>query len=160
MCYLNCRRCGLTLEVRGREGLLDRCPRCARRGRTVTMSRGATGELKLEGSEAGSGRHVLSLVGEIDVDSSAHLEARVLQLCADGAAGVTLDVTELSFIDSRGLLAVMLSMKRCKSCGCDFAMINGQSPVRGLSELTSLGTLSAPIPIPIPVAVPIGVEGG
>jgi anti-anti-sigma factor len=136
MSYLNCPECGLTVALRGLEAPIEHCPRCvARRRKAVRMSTMRPGELQLR-DEAEDARHTLALVGEMDFLTAPTLEARVVQLCAAGAGEIVLDLTGLSFIDSRGLMAILLSKKRCESRGCSFSMTRGQDPVQRLFELT------------------------
>jgi anti-sigma B factor antagonist len=136
MSYLNCPECGLTVALRGLEAPIEHCPRCvARRRRAVTMSTMRPGELQL-GDDVQDTRHTVTLVGEMDFLTAPTLEAKVVQLCAAGAGEIVLDLTGLSFIDSRGLMAILLSKKRCESRGCRFSMTRGQDPVQRLFELT------------------------
>jgi anti-sigma B factor antagonist len=136
MSYLNCPECGLTVALRGREAPIEHCPRCvARRRKAVRMSPVRPGELQIrEISE--DARHTLLLIGEMDFVTAPTLEARVVALCAAGACEILLDLTELSFIDSRGLMAILLSRKRCESRRCELSMTRGQDPVQRLFELT------------------------
>src|SRR5438067_8119130 len=103
MSYLNCPKCGLTVALRGLEAPIEHCPRCVARHRTtVRMSAVRPGELELRDVKRG-GRHTLLVSGEMDFVTAPALEARVVQLCAAGASEIVLDLTELTFADSRGL---------------------------------------------------------
>jgi anti-anti-sigma factor len=136
MSYLNCPECGLTVPLRGLEAPIEHCPRCiARRRRAVRMSPMRRGELELR-DDAQDARHTLFLTGEMDFLTAPTLEARIVELCAGDASEITIDLTGLSFIDSRGLMAILLSKKRCESRGCSFSMTRGQDPVQRLSEVT------------------------
>jgi anti-sigma B factor antagonist len=136
MSYLNCPECGLTVTLRGLEAPIEHCPRCvARRRRAVRMSPVRPGELEI-GAISEDARHTLLLIGEMDFVTAPTLEARVVALCAAGACEIVLDLTELTFIDSRGLMAILLSRKRCESRGCEFSMTRGRDPVQRLFELT------------------------
>ncbi|HEY4429205.1 MAG TPA: STAS domain-containing protein [Solirubrobacteraceae bacterium] len=136
MSYLNCPECGLTVALRGLEAPLEHCPRCiARRRKAVRMSSVRPGHLEIREASMDA-RHTLCLGGEMDFVTAPALEARVVQLCAAGACEIILDLTALSFIDSRGLMAILLSRKRCESRGCEFSMTRGQDPVQRLFEVT------------------------
>jgi anti-sigma B factor antagonist len=133
--YLNCPDCGLTVALRGLEAPIEHCPRCiARRRKAVRMSAKRPGELEVR-EDAQDARHTLFLTGEMDFVTAPTLEARVVRLCASGAAEITIDLTSLSFIDSRGLMAILLSKKRCESRDCGFSMTRGQDPVQRLFEV-------------------------
>jgi anti-sigma B factor antagonist len=136
MSYLNCPECGLTVALRGLEAPIEYCPRCiARRRRAVRMLAVRPGGLQLI-DDARDARHVLSLRGEMDFVTAPSLEARIVALCASGAGEIVLDLSGLSFIDSRGLMAILLSKKRCESRGCRFSMTRGPDPVQRLFEVT------------------------
>jgi len=136
MAHLNCPECGLTVARRGLEGPIEHCPRCiARRRKAVRMSTMRPGELQLR-DDSQDARHTLFLTGEMDFVTAPTLEARIVQLCAAGASEITIDLADLSFIDSRGLMAILLSKKRCESRGCSFSMTRGQDPVQRLFEVT------------------------
>lgn len=136
MSYLNCPECGLTVALRGLEAPIEHCPRCiAWRRKAVRMSPMRPGKLQVRDISKDA-RHTLFLVGEMDFVTAPMLEARIVQLCAAGACQIVLDLTELSFVDSRGLMAILLSRKRCESRGCEFSMTRGQKPVQRLFELT------------------------
>jgi anti-anti-sigma factor len=133
--YLNCPECGLTVALRGLEAPIEHCPRCiARRRKAVRMSALRPGKLQVR-EEAQDARHTVFLTGEMDFMTAPTLEARVVALCASGAGEITIDLTGLSFIDSRGLMAILLSKKRCESRGCGFSMTRGQDPVQRLFEV-------------------------
>ncbi len=140
MCYLTCPRCGFTAEARGRESAIGRCPRCARVARRpVAMEPARPGELTLRRTFARGGGQTLALSGELDARSAPHLEASVLELCAHGERELTLQLSGLTFIDSRGVHAMLLSRKRCEGYGCALSMVNGNVPVTQLSELAGFG---------------------
>jgi anti-anti-sigma factor len=136
MSYLNCPECGLTIALRGLEAPIEHCPRCiARRRKAVRMSTMRPAELQIR-EIAKDAAHTLFLIGEMDYVTAPALEARVVALCAAGASEIVLDLSDLSFIDSRGLMAILLSKKRCESRACQFSMTRGQYPVQRLFELT------------------------
>jgi anti-anti-sigma factor len=85
-----------------------------------------------------NGCHELALVGELDLATATELEARILQICAGGAQQVVLDLSELVFVDSAGLCAVISSRGICKDHGCSFSLMHAQEPVERLLELTGV----------------------
>jgi anti-sigma B factor antagonist len=64
------------------------------------------GELVVE-DRAQDGRHTLMLAGELDLATASDLDASILRACRDGAKQVVLDLSDLVFVDSTGLRAVI-----------------------------------------------------
>jgi len=82
--------------------------------------------------------HVLALSGELDSDSVPTLEGAISACCADGASSITLDLSELAFIDSSGLWTITVARKWCESHGHGFWLIPGPEPVQYVFEATGL----------------------
>ena len=68
-------------------------------------------------------RHTLILTGELDLASAPVLHRRISQLCRRGASAIALDLGNLTFLDSAGLRAVLLSREICERHGCEFSLI-------------------------------------
>lgn len=81
-------------------------------------------------------RHQLRLEGELDIAAAPALEDAVAQLCTDGASEVELDLSQLSFIDSTGLHAILASKELCEERLCDFWLIPGTDTIQRVFELT------------------------
>ena len=63
--------------------------------------------------------HVVALRGEIDAHTAPKLGSRLFVLAEDGAKGVVVDLSEVTFMDSTGIGVLMnalrnLSIRRCK----------------------------------------------
>lgn len=69
--------------------------------------------------------HTLILTGELNHRSAHALEAEIERLCEDGVTGITLDLRELTYIDSVGVAAIAFRCGLCKRRGYDFALIPG-----------------------------------
>lgn len=103
--------------------------------------------LKIRG-DAAAGVHTLWLKGELDLVSAGLLETRIAELCTDGASRIVLEMSELNFMDSTGLRALLVSEELCGVNSCRL-MVGQLSPqVARLLELSGLeGRLSrAPEP--------------
>ena len=87
---------------------------------------------------AGDGRHRLILSGELDIASAAILEDTVTSLCANGASAIVLDLSELTFMDSTGLRAVLAADRLCERKGQSLSVAGASGPVRRLFELTGV----------------------
>jgi anti-anti-sigma factor len=82
------------------------------------------------------GRHTLALNGELDLAVAAALETTILGLCGEGVTGIELDLSQLTFMDSTGLQAVLHAQELCAEHGCDFLVTPGGGQVQRLLELT------------------------
>jgi anti-anti-sigma factor len=84
------------------------------------------------------GRHRLRLVGELDIASAPALEATIEGICTASVRAITLDLRDLTFIDSSGLRAIISASKQCEKRASEFRLIPGQPQVQRLFELTGL----------------------
>jgi anti-anti-sigma factor len=98
-------------------------------------------ELSVE-AEPQEGRYRVLLRGELDLTSAPNLTKNVARLCSDGASSITLDMSELAFIDSTGLRAILNSRALCEESVCDFWLMPGPEEIhqqlRRLFEITGL----------------------
>ena len=69
--------------------------------------------------------HTLILIGELDRGSAHALEAEIERLCEEGVTGITLDLRELTYIDSIGVAVIAFRCDLCQRRGYDFAVIPG-----------------------------------
>jgi anti-anti-sigma factor len=69
--------------------------------------------------------HTLILTGELDRGSAHALEAEIERLCEEGVTGITLDLRELTYIDSIGVAVIAFRCGLCRRRGYDFAVIPG-----------------------------------
>jgi anti-anti-sigma factor len=146
MITLRCLNCGLTVLYEGSEA--DFCPRClARAQRAVqlipisdlpsTASARSVGRLSIATSVDGE-RHRVVLGGELDIGSTAALEATLAEACAAGAKEVVLDMGAVEFIDSSGLSAIVRCKMLCEEHGCGYSLTPAQRPVQGVFEVTGI----------------------
>ena len=61
---------------------------------------------------AGARRHTLSLIGELDQRTARVLDAEIERLCEEDVAGITLDLRELTYIDSTGIAVIAIRCQR------------------------------------------------
>ncbi|HEY1833393.1 MAG TPA: STAS domain-containing protein [Solirubrobacteraceae bacterium] len=74
--------------------------------------------------------HTLVLKGELHHRSAYALEAEIERLCEEGVTGITLDLRELTYIDSIGIAVIGFRSGLCKRRGYDFAVISGSRIIR------------------------------
>jgi anti-sigma B factor antagonist len=77
--------------------------------------------------------------GELDVAGTPALEDALAEAAeAPGLAGVVVDLSQLDFMDSSGLRAVVLADRRLREQGLRFALVRGGEPVHRVFELTRM----------------------
>jgi anti-anti-sigma factor len=83
-------------------------------------------------------RHVLVLSGELDLGGIEPFMAAAHQLCDLGAREILVDITDVEFIDSSGLRAILATKAECEERFCRFSMTHGAGQAQRLFELTRL----------------------
>ncbi len=63
--------------------------------------------------EDSEGGHLLVVTGELDIATAPGLEATVSSLCQAGARRIAIDFSELTFIDSAGVRAILVATDLC-----------------------------------------------
>jgi anti-sigma B factor antagonist len=89
--------------------------------------------------QSGAGGTVLALSGELDLVSSAALEAELERVNASAPELVIVDLRKLEFIDSTGLSTLVKADQRAQDAGSRFAVVNGPPQVQRLLSLTGIG---------------------
>jgi len=123
--------CGRVATKRRNEFAVTRWPQCSGpckplvgRGSELLRTDGRKGDLS-----AGARRHTLSLIGELDQRTARVLDAEIERLCEEDVAGITLDLRELTYIDSTGIALIAVRCQLCRKRGRDFALIPGSRSV-------------------------------
>ena len=82
---------------------------------------------------------VVTPCGELDVAGTPALEDALTLVSAEpGLQGVVVDLSQLEFMDSSGLRAVVLADQRLHADGLRFALVRGGEPVHRVFELTRM----------------------
>jgi anti-sigma B factor antagonist len=84
---------------------------------------------------------VVRVIGEIDMETSPALKARLLELAQQGVQRITVDMTETEFIDSTGLHALVVAVKELRLNGGDLVVRSPSKSAARLLQLTGLDTL-------------------
>jgi anti-anti-sigma factor len=79
-------------------------------------------------------RHTLAMQGELDIATAPDLEALMVELCTGDAREVVLDLSDLDFLDSTGLRAILVARELCETHGCGFFMTRGKESVQRALE--------------------------
>ncbi|MFI4990324.1 MAG: STAS domain-containing protein [Solirubrobacterales bacterium] len=74
--------------------------------------------------------HTLVLAGELDRFSAPVLETEIERLCGTGVVALTLDLRELSEIDSVGVAVIVHRSAWCARRGCDMTLLADPGPMR------------------------------
>ena len=89
---------------------------------------------------------VLRVFGEIDVATAPALRDPLLAL-ADGASPfAVVDMSDVSFIDSTGLSALVTARKRLRAEGCELRLVIDRPNVRKVFDVTGLSDFFAIFP--------------
>jgi anti-anti-sigma factor len=83
--------------------------------------------------------HVLSLSGELDLASAGVLDTAIAELCTDGAERITLEMSDLAFMDSTGLRSVLVGRELCEVNGCELWIGDLSRQVQRLLEVSGVG---------------------
>jgi anti-anti-sigma factor len=91
-------------------------------------------DTRMEGGVA-----VVALRGELDVAATPELEDALLAAADEpGVQGIVIDLSELDFMDSSGLRAVVMADQRLSEQGLRFALVRGGEPVHRVFEITRM----------------------
>ena len=85
----------------------------------------------------GPGVTRVSLSGELDMLSASCL-GDALADAAHGSMAVILDLSQLTFMDSSGLHAILTARNRLSEAGCRFVILRGSHQVQRLFELSGV----------------------
>lgn len=80
----------------------------------------------------------LVLDGRFDAFETEKFRAASDQLLENGATDLSVDLSDVIFIDSSGLAELVRSMKHCRQNGGELFIIAPSDPVRVIFELTRL----------------------
>ena len=95
------------------------------------------GDLEVIVSSA-EARHEVRLLGELDMSTAPRLRDELARLTSDGARLVTLDLSDLAFIDSTGLSTLITALKHLRQQGGDLALRSPTPGTRKVLEITGL----------------------
>jgi len=90
--------------------------------------------------KAGENAYVVSVAGELDLYSTPQLVAELEALAPDGPE-LVIDLDGVSFIDSTGLGAILLNLRRLRAAGGDMAIVCADDTTRRLLGLVGLDLL-------------------
>ena len=74
----------------------------------------------------------------VDAHNAAELKDRILKILEEGAHAVIIDLSQVQFIDSSGLGALLSGLKNANLRASGFALVGLQPRVKSMFELTRL----------------------
>ena len=95
------------------------------------------GELHVSVSGA-QPKYEMRLLGELDMSTAPQLREELLRLASDGASMVTIDLSELAFVDSTGLSVLITGLKRLRQQGGELVLRSPTPGTRRVLEITGL----------------------
>ena len=99
--------------------------------------------MKRETSSSGSipgqiGSNVLTLTGEVDLHISPSVTASLNEMIDKKPERLVVDLSDVSYIDSAGLAALIEAMQKVEGYGGKFALAGLQETVRSIFEISRL----------------------
>lgn len=91
-------------------------------------------------------RVVVELKGELDIDSSSQLAAELEEALDLPADRLEIDASDLTFVDSAGLYALLVASNQAETRGTTFQVTAVSPLVRRVIELGGLGAVLLPPP--------------
>jgi anti-sigma B factor antagonist len=91
-------------------------------------------------------RHVLRVVGELDLFGVPDLKRRLTELIERDVRCVAVDLSGVSFLDSTALGAILGGMRRLRARGGELAIVNLSPSISQLLQITGLDQMIAITP--------------
>ena len=96
------------------------------------------GEVQFTTEVRAVGDAVLTVTGEVDLDTAPALREQLVELFQQGDRRIVLDMAQVEFLDSTGLGVLVAALKRFRSAGGDIVLRDLHPRERRLFELTGL----------------------
>ncbi|MFI0718977.1 STAS domain-containing protein [Streptomyces sp. NPDC021224] len=89
----------------------------------------------------GDGRLILTLTGEVDLDSSSRLHQAVQEADAPWGTHVVADLSGVTFMDSTGVRALLACYERAREHGGTLSVIGAHGPIERVLHLSGVLSL-------------------
>jgi anti-sigma B factor antagonist len=90
------------------------------------------------GSEKAGTGPVLTVSGEIDIQTSPVLEEQLQVVLDRGLSSTVVDLSGVTFLDSTGLSVLISGLRRCQAAGGELRLTGPRPNVRKVLEITGL----------------------
>ncbi len=84
---------------------------------------------------------ILRPTGEVDMSTSPLLKKLATKIIDEGATRLALDLSRVEFLDSTGLGALVVILKRVRDKGGNLCLFGASEQVQGLLSMTGLDTV-------------------
>jgi anti-sigma B factor antagonist len=91
--------------------------------------------------EAAGDKAAIKVSGEVDLYTAPVLKSRLFSLVADGALYLTVDLADVTFLDSTGLGVIVSTLKRVREGGGNLQIQSPSAPAFKVLEITGLTKL-------------------
>jgi len=88
--------------------------------------------------ECTDGAAVVTVRGEIDVASAPQLRSHLHELCSDDVTTISVDLREVTFLDSSALGVLVGALRRCRESNTEFRLIINSPRLLKIFEITGL----------------------
>jgi anti-sigma B factor antagonist len=95
-------------------------------------------EFRLDVDGRGDGRAVLRVAGEVDVYTAPQLREQIRDLAAKGTVHLIADLSQVGFIDSSGLGALIGGLRRVREDDGSLVLVTSAPRTRRLLQVTGL----------------------
>ena len=95
-------------------------------------------QLRVENNIGETNLAAFVLAGRFDAHESERVRAVLLEPLEAGHVDGSVDLADVSFLDSSALAVLTTVMKRCREAGGDLTLVSVSDPVRVILELTRL----------------------
>lgn len=88
-----------------------------------------------------NGHAILTVSGEVDLSTSPQLDGAVIDAVAQELTHLTIDLSNVSFLDSSGLSVIVKALKRSRDAGAKFDVVATNERVLKVFSITGLDTV-------------------
>ena len=83
-------------------------------------------------------RYVISVSGEVDLATSPELDGAIIAALDSGTAGLAIDLSNVTFMDSSGLGVIVRGLKRCREADIELDLVITNERVLKVFGITGL----------------------
>ncbi|HSJ58283.1 MAG TPA: STAS domain-containing protein [Anaerolineae bacterium] len=95
-------------------------------------------EFKIQETEAAGTGRVVAVTGQLDAVTAPELKARLKNAVAGGHRRIIVDLSQVSFIDSSGLAALVSGLKTAREAGGSLSLVGVNERTRMAFRLSML----------------------
>jgi anti-sigma B factor antagonist len=100
-------------------------------------------DFSVSAEQLGEGAYVISLTGEVDLYTAPEFKQQLLDVIAQGARQVVVDLTDTTFIDSTTLGVLVGGVKRLRTHDGQLSLVCSDRNITKIFEITGLDRVFA-----------------